>query len=236
MEGCPLEEWKATNGFLQIYEPQVLSPYWTTLANELICNRLAKLLGLPVATTKVATINGKVGVLSIANHSRKVRTWKQVLRKRSNLRKIIIKPKRLYKTFVFDVWVCNVDRSGNNIMVYSTGKKYNFYLIDHELTLLGAVRYEERRWCSAYWDDVIRYTYGYKPILRSHGRDYSKLAPYVRTIRRIHPKTIRRVINSVPSRFISPGDKILTEKILLRPRRRLPRILLTCEAHLSKRV
>ncbi len=42
--------------------------------------------------------------------------------------------------FIFDVWILNIDRNSRNIVLYPTGKqnKYDFYLIDHGLSLYGS--------------------------------------------------------------------------------------------------
>jgi hypothetical protein len=204
------------------------------LANELICNRLAKIIGLPVAETVVTTITGHTGIISLAKRSNKLGNWNQVMKQRTNAFQTIINPNRLSKTFVFDIWVCNIDRSGKNIIVYSKGDKYDFYLIDHELALIGAVRYENQPWNSAYWDNVIKYTRGYHPALLKYMKNYDQLASYVRMIESIPSDTIRTVIYSIPPTLLSSSDKRLMEKILLRRKCRLSYITARCVRSLPR--
>lgn len=197
-------------------------------ANEMVCNQLAQMVGLPVAKTRATTIGGNTGVLSLAKRRKNLQTWARVMRGTVNPFKVMVRPRLLYKTFVFDVWMNNIDRSAKNIIVYPKGSKYDFYLIDHELALLGAIRYEEKPWNSSYWDDVDRYTKGYHPALLKYMTDGRKLAVYVREIQSIRPDSIRRVVDGISSELLSTRDKILMKKILLRRQRRLDRIIATC--------
>lgn len=195
------------------------------LANELVCNRLAQILSLPVARTYVTNINGRTGVLSLAKSNRKLISWNHLIEMRKDPSQVIVDQERLYKTFVFDAWICNVDRSGKNIVVYSRGPKYDFYLIDHELALLGAVQYENKPWRSTYWENILKYTDGYHPALLTYGKNYLRLAPSIEEIRNIRPTTIRTIVNKIPSHFLSKNDKMLMTRILLHRRRRLARII-----------
>lgn len=211
-------------GFFKFTKPNHEKYIGPLVANELICNRLAKAIGLPVAKTTVTTINGRRGIISLKMSNNRLRRWDHVITPK-NVFNTVVSPRRLYKTLVFDIWICNIDRSGKNIMVYPTSQKYDFYLIDHELALLGAIRYENKRWNSAYWDDVSKCTHGYHPVLLRYMKNYAVLAPYVRRIQNIQPETIRSVLNSISPDFLSVQDKMLTEKLLLRRQRRLARIV-----------
>jgi hypothetical protein len=198
------------------------------LANEMICNKLAKVLGLPVAKTQFMHIRGRLGVLSMAKPQGRLQRWREYAKSREKPFKDMSHSRRLDKTFVFDIWVCNIDRNDKNIIVYRNGMKYDFYLIDHELSLLGAVRYENKPWYSGYWDNVRGYTRGYKPALLPYMKSRSELKPYVRFIQHLPVKTIDAVVDRVPSIMMSRKDKVLTKKILLRRRKRLHDIVQRC--------
>ncbi len=228
--------WKVTRvgmrkneiGFFKIAKSNSYRHTGPLLANEVICNKLAKVLSLPVAKTQLLKIRGCLGVLSIAKPERKLQRWKEYVKNREKPFTDIVNSHRLFKTFVFDTWVCNIDRNNKNIVVYRNGTKYNFYLIDHELSLLGAVRYEGEPWYSTYWDNVKSYTKGYKPALLRHVKSYKELKPYVQLIQHIPVKTIHSVVDSVPSSIMSKKDKALTKKILLYRQNRLHDIVQRC--------
>lgn len=220
---------KREKGFFKFTNRKNQKHIGPLLADELISNRLAKNIGLPVAKTELMTINRRTGIVSIAKRRKQLWRWNQVAKHGDeNVVNSIVNPKRLYKTFVFDIWICNIDRSGKNIILYRTGDKYDFYLIDHELALLGAVRYENKPWDSTFWDRVVGYSHGYNPALLPHMKNYAQLAPYVRRIQRIRPQTIRAAVNSVPPYLLSKYEKSLVEKILFRRQRRLHDIVSRC--------
>lgn len=189
-------------------------------ANELICYQLANKLQLPVAKTIVTTVRGRMGIISLEKQVPHLHRWLSVMKHKNALRQLI-RPKELYKTFVFDSWICNIDRSDKNIMVYPKATKYDFYLIDHELALLGASRYEEKPWNSTYWDNMCTCTDGYHPALLKYIKNYTDLAPYVRQIQKLSPKIIYSIVASVPSTFLSRSDKTQIVKLLLYRQRRL---------------
>lgn len=201
------------------------------IADELVGNRLATILNLPVARTELATIRGHVGIVSLKHPGQKLRRWNQLGKHiHSHIRTHIADSNRLYKTFVFDVWICNIDRNGKNIMTYRRGLTYDFYLIDHELSLLGALRFENKPWYSDYWNHIRRYTRGYNPALLPYITDYKQVAPYVRQIQHIRPETIRDAINRCPHYLLSKQDRTVMEKILFHRQRNLHRIVARCIA------
>jgi hypothetical protein len=153
------------------------------LANELISYRLAKLLHLNVAKTQLAKIQGKQGVISFVQPGRGHHTWKQLNKKLNNqIIKYIVNPKLLLKTFVFDIWICNLDRHGENLITFPIGNKYSFYLFDHNLALFGAINLRKVPWNSAYWNHVAKYNEHYVEGLTYYIVSYRQLSPFVKQV------------------------------------------------------
>lgn len=198
-------------------------------ANELIANRLGLLLHLPMARTELAHVNDCLGIVSVRHPGKGLQTWadlKDGIRKEVD--RHLAEPRRLDKTFVFDAWICNIDRSGKNIMVYKRGERLDFYLIDHELSLLGAVKFENKPWDAPYWDNIRRYTRGYHPALLPHATRYEPFEPHIAEIQRLHPAAIRSVIDSCPNLVLSEQDRALTERLLLLRQKKLAKIIARC--------
>jgi hypothetical protein len=186
------------------------------LANELISYRLARELHLKVAKIRRAKIQGKRGVVSLVRPALRHYHWSEFSKKVSKpIIDHIDKPERLLKTFVFDIWICNVDRHGNNLITYRKGNKYSFYLIDHGLTLLGAIKWGGLPWYSSLWDDVARYNQHYVQGLRSYIYSYRQLSPFVEQIQRIPEYRIRKIVESLPASILSHHEKKIVIKLLL---------------------
>lgn len=199
------------------------------LANEMIATRLARMIGLPVSRIEKTTFARHEGILSFVRDGGPVWTWSRVQRclHTPNLLPYIWYPSRLYQTIVFDVWICNLDRSGSNIILYRRGSRFDFYLIDHELALLGALHYEEKPWNAPFWNDVRRYTDGYQPALLPYIKRYSDLAPFVRRIQRIPSREICAVVRSVSPPLLSKHEQHQMETLLLQRQRCLHRLVST---------
>ncbi|WP_052947877.1 hypothetical protein [Aneurinibacillus tyrosinisolvens] len=168
------------------------------------------------------TIRGRVlkggqrGVVSLVRPARRHYHWNQLCKRlNSPIMKHIRKPERLLKTFVFDVWICNVDRHGDNLIAYPKGNKYSFYLIDHGLALLGAMKWRRAPWYSPYWDEVAKYNRHYVQGLRSYIYSYQQLSPYVKQIQRIPKYKIKKIVKSIPSSILSYRKKKTIIKLLL---------------------
>lgn len=195
-------------------------------ANEWIANRLGTLLQIPVAKTEFAVIDGHLGVVSYQHPSPYIKSWNKFNKEMSTeIEQMIVNWKRLFKTFVFDAWICNIDRNGENILVYPEEEKFNFYLIDHELCLLGAIRFENKSWDSKYWLNIRRYTRGYEPALLKFIKEYQELKPFVDEIWSICPTTISAVIDSCPEEILSSEEKETMMEFLLYRQRKLDSII-----------
>jgi hypothetical protein len=196
------------------------------LANELISYRLAKALKLKVAKVQLTKIKGKRGVVSTVRPAPYHYTWSQLAKKLSYpVIYYIDNPNQLLKTFVFDIWICNLDRHADNLITYPLGNKYSFYLIDHGLALLGAIKWRKVPWNSPYWDHVARYNKHYVQGLISYINDYNQLSKFVKEIQRIPSYKIRKIVKSTPASILSPGKKEIIIKLLLYRQRHLDHIV-----------
>lgn len=196
------------------------------LANEVISYRLAKILNLNVAKVELVKIRGKQGVVSIVRPAQRHYNWIQLGNKLSNsIIKRIDNPKQLLKTFVFDIWICNIDRNGENIVTFPVGNKYGFYLIDHGTSLLGAMKWRNIPWYSPYWNHVARYNRQYIRGLPSYISSYKQLSPFVKQIKNIPAYKIREIVKSTPASILSHNMKEIVIKLLLCRQRDLDRIV-----------
>ncbi|WP_019121830.1 HipA family kinase [Brevibacillus massiliensis] len=197
------------------------------LANELICYRLARLIKLKAAKIEPVEIEGKRGVVSIVRRARSLSSWNGLYRKlQGEILKHLKKPEQLLQTFVFDIWICNVDRHGGNLITYRKGKKlYDFYLIDHGLALLGAAKYRKTEWDSSYWEHVAKYNHHYVRGLRASIHSYEQLSPFVRQIQEIPSDKIKKIVEDVPSSLLSREKKEIVVTFLLNRQRNLHKIV-----------
>lgn len=220
-------------GYFKYASPAKQEKYIGPLvANELLGHRLGTLLGLPMAQTEIAEVRGRLGVVSVQHDARRLYKWSDLDEAvRLAAMERFADPDRLLKTFVFDAWICNIDRSGKNIIVYEQEDGLlDYYLIDHELALLGALRFENKAWDSHYWEDIRRYTRGYHPALLPYATDYERLQPFVEEIAAMDADVIKALIDTCPARVLQSRDRALVEKLLLRRQRKLARIVKRCVA------
>jgi hypothetical protein len=184
------------------------------VANELISYRLAKLLNLKVANVELTYIGGRFGIISIKKRKR-VCEWEFL---NTNVHQdpftYLVKPGQLFKTFIFDTWICNVDRHSGNLIVYPVGGKYNFYLIDHGLSLGGAIQSRRVPWDDPYWDDISRYRPRFVRGLLDCIYNYEQLRPYIEEIEALPPYVIEEAVNSVPSKILSVKQKQIFKNFL----------------------
>lgn len=196
------------------------------LANELISYCLGKMLNLNIAEIELTRIRGRLGIVSIVQPASIHYNWIQLSNKLNEpIIKHIDDPEQLLKTFVFDIWICNVDRHGGNIITFPVGDKYSFYLIDHGLALLGAMRWRRVPWYSPYWNHVAKYNRHYVRGLRSYIYSYQQVSPFVKQIQSIPTHEINRVVESVPASILSERNKEIVKKLLLKRQNNLDEII-----------
>lgn len=213
-------------GFYKCIAPSQIPKLGPLLYNEIIAYRLAKELGLPAAKTEYVRMKGKTGFVSLTVPVKRFLYWQHMGTKvHRNIGKYISHPDRLLKMFVFDVWICNLDRQGKNVLVYPNGSKFGFYLIDHGLSLTGAFRWRKVPPGSSYWNCLGSFNRQYLEGLPSYIRTYSQLEPYVQEIRNLSNRGIRDAVESVPAEMLSRARKELLIRWLLERRGKLPQIL-----------
>lgn len=196
------------------------------LVNELITYRLAKRLHLNIPTVQYIKVQGRSGILSIAHTASRLYNWNQYTNfVRNQPVSQLHNPNLLLKTFVFDIWVCNIDRHGGNLMVYKSGTKYDFYMIDHGLTLLGALKNRRRYWNSPYWDNFNKYNNHLLKGLRSYINSYEQLSPHVHEIQQLSSQQIKLILNKIPPSLLSKQNRIVVGKLLLHRQNKLDVIL-----------
>lgn len=190
--------------------------------NELLAYHLASRLHLPAARVEVAKIKGQLGIVSLARPVPQIYKWTQLNRRiYHNISSFILRPERLLKMFVFDIWICNIDRHGGNLLVYPVGEKYDFYLIDHGLSLLGAVQWQGFSWDHPHWDRVVGYNRNYVRGLTKYIRNYDQLEPYVKEIQRVSYEELEAAADSVPLIILSHENKRVVKQLLLSRQKKL---------------
>jgi hypothetical protein len=196
------------------------------LGNELLASRLAKLFGLEAARVELAKIEDRVGIVSIVKPGKKLYRWGD-LRTRviRHLPDYLVDHEKLYRLFVFDIWICNVDRHSGNVIVYPVGKKYDFYLIDHGLSLAGALQWRQRPWYDSFWDHVARYKPRYLRGLKKELQSYRQVAPFVEQIKEIPAYVIEKEVDSIPSDLLSLAERKVMKKFLLHRKQNLDHIV-----------
>lgn len=198
-----------------------------SLANEIIAYRLAKLLGLNAAEVELAELGGRIGVVSVVQPASRHYSWNQLGRKlNGSIIKHIDDPAQILQAFVFDIWICNVDRHGGNIVTIPNGQKYSFYLIDHGLALLGAISFRGVPWHSSYWNHVSRYNRHYIRGIRSHIHSFQQLEPFIERIQHIPANQIYELIDDTPDSILPPMKKETVKKMLVTRQQNLDKIVM----------
>ncbi|WCK52492.1 hypothetical protein PP175_13610 [Aneurinibacillus sp. Ricciae_BoGa-3] len=213
-------------GYFKFSTPQSERYIGPLSGNELLAYQLASRLNLPSARVEAARIEGQLGVVSLARAEHQLYKWTQMNKQiHHNIEKFVICPDRLVKMFVFDIWICNIDRHGKNLIVYPVGKKYDFYLIDHGLSLLGAMQWQGFSWDHPHWDTVLGYNLNYVRGLSKYIRNYEQLDPYVKEIQHIPDHELEALVDSVPPIILSHENKKTVKLLLLSRQKKLHTIV-----------
>ncbi|WDL98323.1 HipA family kinase [Alicyclobacillus sp. ALC3] len=231
--------WIVTNpvegtGFFKFATPDQWHYAGPYIANEWAAATLAKQLRFPVAKLDLAEVIGsdglpRQGIVSVATQAAEITTWNQIgqiVRERPEEQ--VENIKRLRQLVVFDAWIANVDRAvGKNIVLYRRpgAQRYNWYLIDHALALLGApYKWDEHDWSTAYWDKLWRYYHVPNGLLRIQS-SWRVLEPMVERIEQMPVETIEEAVRSVPAGALSAPLQAEMIDLLLHRRARLRRII-----------
>lgn len=193
-------------------------------ATELIAYRLAQLINLPVAEIRLVKVGEQIGAVSLTKQAKSLYHWSQLSsRVLHDIPNYIVDPERLLKAFVFDIWICNFDRHGRNAIAYSMGDKYDFYLIDHGLSLAGALQRVKNPWDDPFWDNKV--SFKYLKGTREYIKSYDRLEPYVKQIENISQISITSMVNSIPNKFLPSETKTILKKFLFHRQQKLPEIV-----------
>lgn len=203
-------------GYFKFPCKQNLKRVDTLLANELIAYQLAKLLNVPAAHVELAEIMGKRGIVSIVQPASAHYSWYQLCKKCSGSPFSRLEdPEQLLRTFIFDIWICNVDRHSDNLIAIPKGAYFSLYAIDHGLCLLGAMKWRGVPWDSSYWQHICRYNVHYPIGMRAFIRSYHQLEQHIAAIEGLPPSSILAIIDQVPPDLLLPSQKDIVKKILL---------------------
>lgn len=194
------------------------------LACEYVAYRLAQELELPVAETRFAEVDGQFGIVSLKHTKRPLMDWQQFVARHSNPFSRIVQPQRLLKVFVFDIWILNIDRNSRNVILYPAGKRdlFDFYVIDHGLTLLGSLAWKRLRWDDEYWSDVQGYNNRYIKGLRTYAvRHQETLREYARQIQSLDNSKISRIVRELPNDLLAGRQRRVLRQLLIGRKRSL---------------
>ncbi|SDK72922.1 HipA domain-containing protein [Natronincola ferrireducens] len=198
------------------------------VANEYLSYLLGKELSLPMAETILAEINTIQGIISLKKtQNKKLYNWNKI-KNESNPFAHILHSKELIKMFVFDVWIVNIDRNNRNIILYKTDDKdlYDYYLIDHGLSLLGAFTWKGKDWNNQYWDDVYKYNRRYLkglPVFIVNHQDI--LYSYVQEVQALHDNRVEEIIEDLPFHLLTASHRDILKKFLIERKKHLHRII-----------
>lgn len=203
-------------------------------ANEYIAARLAKSLGFPVAKLKPAAVAGpdgtpQAGFVSVEAAAREITTWQDVGEEVFRHPEQYVKNLDLLRSLVvFDAWIVNVDRAnGNNLVLYRNdpSEKYDWYLIDHGLTLYGSPRKWERgEWNSPFWEQLWNYYHVPKGLLRLQS-SAEALEPMLQKIESMNAVEIEDIFYSLPVEYLGKPERNFIRRLLLHRQKRLRSIM-----------
>jgi len=196
--------------------------------NEYMAYLLGKEIGLPLATIVPARINQVEGVISLKKvKDRTLYNWAQMWKKFDQPLEHVLQSDRLIKMFVFDVWIVNIDRNNRNILFYKSEQfddLYDFYLIDHGLSLLGAFQWKRKSWDDPYWEKVASYKNKYmKGLPEFLLQNEEKLTTYAEEIQTISDRQITKLVDSV--RDLKKSEKDMVRNFLIQRKNHLPEMI-----------
>ncbi|MGH9998259.1 MAG: hypothetical protein ACRD90_00130 [Nitrosopumilaceae archaeon] len=176
-------------------QPRDPSPFkLVEIANELIVNRLALELGIPVSQTYFENIEGKIGILTII-HSEL--NWGVIIAQglQNKVQNIDI----FKQLFAFDVFIANTDRNGriDHVIVMPTENGYTFYAIDHGHTLNGCT-HGDIKWKK---EDVFEHNRfplnNLNHLSESEIKSFNELEPIIKNIEGLQDGNIDNIVDSV---------------------------------------
>ena len=135
----------------------------------------------------------------------------------------------LLKVFVFDVWIINIDRNNRNIILYKSKEnslRYNYYLIDHGLSLFGAFTWKHQSWKSDYWNHVYKYNRRYlKGLPGFIVNNLEKLNYCITELQGLPDSRIEEIIQQLPSDILIPRNRRIIKNFLIKRKANLNTII-----------
>ncbi|MGZ4112234.1 MAG: HipA family kinase [Tumebacillaceae bacterium] len=229
-----VEDQFATRGYFKFTTEDQWYYAGPMIANEYIAAALAERVGLPVGELEQASIAGadgivQKGIVSVEVPAFEMRTWAQASDEvRQEPERHVKDIDLLAQTVVFDAWICNVDRAaGKNLILYrnNTEKKYDWYLIDHGLTLYGSPRKWKRgAWNSPFWEQLWRFYNVPKGLLRLQSNQ-KVLLPMIEKIEALQPSDIDDALRKVPRGHLKDKERQFIRTLLLHRQKLLRSII-----------
>lgn len=181
-------------------------------ANEYICSKIGRKIGLPTAKVQFREFDGKHGVLSFLVDVEPT-PWNQVPTKIKNAMPLYFYDfKLLAKMLVFDVFINNIDRHGDNFMISRVSpqeEKYKFHLIDHGHALLGPSAEHTQNTFNFNQHIMLQEL----NELKTKGIKFFNKA--LKDVTDLSEMDINQIIDQVPDTYLTNEDKIAAKSMLL---------------------
>lgn len=194
------------------------------IANELIAAKLAARLGLPVGELQLATVLGqdgiaRTGLVSVSVQAQEIVTWRDLPKKvRLKAERYVKHVDLLRMVVVFDAWITNIDRaSGKNLILYrnDASEKYDWYLIDHGLTLHGSpYKWERHAWDTPHWQRLWQFHHVSEGMARLQRR-FSELEPMIARIEAMGDAEVTQLVEQTPRHLCSAAEREFIRRLLL---------------------
>lgn len=181
-------------------------------ANEFIASHLALKLDLPVMKTFFKEFEGKKGILIHMAYG-EPNMWQHFPYK-NDVERTLNDYESLGKVVVFDVFIYNTDRKSDNFLYSRIGKrKYDYYLIDHALSLYGG---------SLQPNDYNAFNFGQMVQMSEFRNLFNKglgfFKPHIDEILKIDDVFIIDLVNKIPQDYLTEGQKNSTKDLLIKRR------------------
>lgn len=184
-------------------------------ANEFIASRLAEKLELPVMKTFLKEFEGKKGVITHMAHG-EPNMWRHFPYK-ADVERTLNDYEKLGKVIVFDVFILNTDRNPDNFLYSRIGKrKYDYYLIDHALSLYGGNQ-QPNDYNAFKFSQMIQMT----ELRQIFNKKFDFFKSYIKEISEIDDVFITDLVNKVPVDYLSEGQKNSIKDLLIHRRNML---------------
>lgn len=206
----------------------------TMIANEWIAAMLAEKLGFPVAELQLATIIGPDGVVqdglvSVKVKASEIATWRSVDKNVRHKAERYVNHVELFRmVVVFDAWITNVDRAaGKNLVLYRNDAKanYDWYLIDHGLSLYGSPnKWRRHEWNASYWQKLWMFHHVPEGMLRLQS-SLQELEPMISRIEAMSDQEIDHVLAIGSRQLCDESERQFIRQLLISRRSQLRQMI-----------